>query len=241
MSKSILQKRENMTELTTASFYAANLFPIQATVALQAEKANTNIVKRLIDVAVSLLLCIAVFSWLFPIIALLIKLTSRGPVFFKQKRTGLNGRHIECYKFRTMQTGCVSVDADGKYLQAIKDDPRTTCIGKILRKTSIDELPQFWNVLIGDMSIVGPRPHPKELNKECEGIVENYHLRNLIKPGITGVAQVKGFRGATPDTQLMQERINHDIWYIHNWSIFLDIRVMVLTCMYMIVGDENAY
>jgi len=236
---------QNRRENLNADLYSIDssqfLFPVHTDIIAKAEATNNSIVKKVTDIVITLILFIAVFSWLFPLIILIIKITSKGPVFFKQERTGLNGQAILCYKFRTMTEGCKSVDTNGKFLQAVKNDPRITKVGRILRRTSLDELPQFWNVLKGEMSIVGPRPHPKELNEESILIIENYHLRNSVKPGITGLAQIKGYRGATHETGLMQERINYDIWYIKNWNIILDIKIIALTGYTVITGDENAY
>jgi putative colanic acid biosynthesis UDP-glucose lipid carrier transferase len=240
MPELFTQRRDNVSSIYTFD-NASVLYPVYASVSDRAEVANNSITKRIVDIVFTIILFCTVFIWLFPLIALIIKLTSKGPVFFAQQRTGLNGTSIYCYKFRTMEDGCKSVDHTGKYLQAVKNDPRVTRIGSILRRTSLDELPQFWNVLKGDMTIVGPRPHPEELNKECEGVIDKYELRYLIKPGITGVAQVRGYRGGTPNVHLMQARINHDIWYIRNWSILLDVKIMFLTGYTIFAGDENAY
>ncbi len=133
------------------------------------------------------------------------------------------------------------VDEDGKFRQASKDDPRITKIGRILRKTNLDELPQFWNVLKGEMSIVGPRPHPTPLNLESKDKVHLYMLRHLVKPGITGWAQINGYRGETKDISKMQKRIDYDIWYIENWSFFLDLQIIIMTIWNMLKGDPNAY
>ncbi len=133
------------------------------------------------------------------------------------------------------------VDEDGKFRQASKDDPRITKIGRILRKTNLDELPQFWNVLKGEMSIVGPRPHPTPLNLESKDKVHLYMLRHLVKPGITGWAQINGYRGETKDISKMQKRIDYDIWYIENWSFFLDMQIIIMTIWNMLKGDPNAY
>ena len=136
---------------------------------------------------------------------------------------------------------CGEVDENGKFRQATKHDPRVTKVGKFLRKTNLDELPQFWNVLKGDMSIVGPRPHPTPLNIESKDKIRLYMLRHLVKPGITGWAQVNGYRGSTENNELMQKRINHDVWYIENWSIWLDIQIIGLTVWNMMKGEKNAY
>lgn len=140
-----------------------------------------------------------------------------------------------------MSNDSLDVDNLGNYQQARKDDPRVTRIGKFLRKTNLDELPQFWNVLKGDMSIVGPRPHPTPLNEESKGKIRLYMLRHLVKPGITGWAQINGYRGGTEKPALMQKRIDNDLWYIENWTFWLDVQIVVLTVWNMLRGDPNAY
>jgi putative colanic acid biosynthesis UDP-glucose lipid carrier transferase len=139
-----------------------------------------------------------------------------------------------------MYAHCPNVDEKGNYLQAKPNYPRVTPLGKLLRKTSLDELPQFWNVLLGDMSIIGPRPHPIELNEVSEGVIENYALRYLVKPGVTGWAQVCGFREPTQTGDAMQGRVNHDIWYIQHWSLWLDAKIILLTLKCAFWGDKNA-
>lgn len=241
MNGTLQNRRENINTAAYSIDASQFLFPVHTEVIYKAEITNNSMGKKVLDIVITLILFVTVFSWLFPLIILIIKITSKGPVFFKQERTGLNGQSIFCYKFRTMTEGCISVDTNGKFLQAVKNDPRITKVGRILRRTSLDELPQFWNVLKGDMSIVGPRPHPKELNEESDPIIENYHLRSSVKPGITGWAQIKGYRGATHEISLMQERINYDIWYIKNWNILLDMKIIALTGYTVLTGDENAY
>ncbi|MBN8837265.1 MAG: sugar transferase [Sphingobacteriia bacterium] len=204
-------------------------------------KLNYSARKRLLDLSFAFLLLFFVFSWLFPLIAILIRLTSKGPVFFIQSRSGCNGQIINCYKFRTMVYTSQDVCDNGMYLQATPDDFRVTLFGKFLRKTSLDELPQIWNVLMGEMSLVGPRPHPLPLDKECEDTIENYKLRYLVKPGITGWAQVNGARGGTQTIGAMQRRIDLDIWYIQHWSFKLDLKIVLLTFWKLIKGDQNAY
>ena len=159
-------------------------------------------------------------------VAIAIKLSSPGPIFFRQARTGYMGHEFMCWKFRTMK---VNADADSK--QASKDDPRKTRVGDFLRRTSIDELPQFINVLLGDMSVVGPRPHMLKHTEDYSRLIKNYMVRHLIKPGITGWAQVRGFRGQTEELWQMQGRIEHDIWYIEHWSFLLDIKIIIRTCL----------
>lgn len=206
----------------------------------KAEIINNSFAKRFFDVVFTSVLFLLVFTWLFPIIILLIKSTSKGPVFFRQLRNGVNNTNFTCYKFRTMFTDCPNVDEQGNYLQAKAADPRVTPVGKFLRKTSLDELPQFWNVLMGNMTIIGPRPHPIELNEVSEGVIENYTLRYLVKPGVTGWAQVCGYSGPTQTGDAMQGRVNHDIWYIQNWSLWLDARIILLTLKTAFWGDKNA-
>ena len=194
-------------------------------------------VKRIFDIAFSLIAVVFVLSWLVPVIALLIKISSAGPVFFKQERWGRNNQKFTAYKFRSMHVRT----QEGTYQQAFRNDPRVTKVGRILRKTNIDELPQFLNVLLGDMSIVGPRPHPTSLNLESKEKIELYMVRHFVKPGVTGWAQVNGFRGETKNDELMKKRVGYDLWYIENWSIWLDIQIIFLTIWTMIVGDSNAY
>jgi putative colanic acid biosynthesis UDP-glucose lipid carrier transferase len=230
----------------TADKYNLSLFGRFPVISVREDKINElhwRLLKRGFDILVTLLLFIFIFWWLWPLIALIIKVTSPGPVFYKQERWGRDNRHFITYKFRTMHNGhCNDTDEDGKYQQATKDDPRVTKIGRILRKTNLDELPQFWNVLRGgEMSIVGPRPHPTPLNMESKDKVRLYMFRHLVKPGITGWAQINGYRGETTDIKKMQKRIDHDIWYIENWSFWLDIQIIALTVWNMIKGDPNAY
>jgi lipopolysaccharide/colanic/teichoic acid biosynthesis glycosyltransferase len=178
-------------------------------------------IKRGMDVAASLLVTLLIFPWLFPIIIALIKLDSRGPVFFKQKRVGFLGKTFWCYKFRTMH---LNEAADTR--QAIKDDPRVTRVGKFLRDTGLDELPQFINVLIGHMSIVGPRPHMLKDSREFSAVVANYKFRNLARPGITGMSQVRGCRGPASTFQSIFRRYQWDAYYVRNLSLGLDLKIM---------------
>ena len=202
---------------------------------------ENQLFKRFFDIIFSFLVIIFVFTWLFPIVFILIKLTSKGPVFFNQYRWGINNQKIKCYKFRTMYIGSNEVATDGTYMPAKKDDQRITTIGKFLRITSIDEMPQFFNVLIGSMSVVGPRPHPIPLNIESQEQIHNYLLRHLVKPGISGWAQVNGNRGEVKIMSEMQDRVNFDIWYIENWTLWLDIQIIFQTIINLIKGDEKAF
>jgi len=200
-----------------------------------------RLLKRIFDFIFSLLFILLIASWLFPLIALLIKLSSRGPVFFKQERWGINNSRMSCYKFRTMYHESGKNEETDSYRQAIKGDLRITKVGRMLRKSNIDEFPQFINVLKGEMSVVGPRPHPTALNEISKNQVNHYMLRHLVKPGITGWAQVNGFRGETSDVRLMRKRVELDIWYIENWSFRLDIQIIFQTIINMLKGDRNAY
>ncbi|MDQ6756746.1 MAG: undecaprenyl-phosphate glucose phosphotransferase, partial [Bacteroidota bacterium] len=233
----------NYSHLSSGNFRVNNFgdFPLITIRSTPLDDAENQFFKRIFDVIFSVLLFITIFSWLFPLIAFIIKLTSRGPIFFKQERWGLNNKKITCYKFRSMVAKNTDLDTNGKYNQASKNDPRITKIGRFLRKTNIDELPQFFNVLQGDMSVVGPRPHPIPLNLESKETVHNYMLRHIVKPGITGWAQVNGFRGETKEPGHMQNRVNLDLWYIDNWSFWLDCQIIFQTVMNMIKGDKNAY
>lgn len=185
--------------------------------------------KRCLDVFVSLLIIITLFWWLFPLLALMVYLSSKGPVFFKQKRTGLHGEEFYCYKFRTM---VVNTDADVK--QATTSDERITRLGHFLRETNLDELPQFFNVLKGQMSIVGPRPHMVFHTREFSRMVDGYHMRLQVKPGITGLAQIKGYRGATPDYRSIYKRIQWDNFYVENHSVLLDLQIIGLTILHFV-------
>jgi putative colanic acid biosynthesis UDP-glucose lipid carrier transferase len=192
--------------------------------------------KRAFDIVFALGVIIFVFSWLFPILALWVKLDSRGPVFFKQKRSGINNKEFSCLKFRSM-----TVNADSDKLQATKNDSRITRSGKILRKTSLDELPQIFNVLWGQMSIVGPRPHMLSHTEEYSQKIEKFMSRHFVKPGITGLAQAKGFRGETKQLRQMQNRVKLDRFYVDNWSFWLDLKILFLTIVMLLSGDEHAY
>lgn len=192
--------------------------------------------KRVFDLIFSLLTIVFVLSWLYPIIAVLIKLSSKGPVLFKQSRSGVNNEEFLCYKFRSMT---ISEEADTK--QATKGDVRITKIGAFLRKSSLDEFPQFFNVFMGDMSIVGPRPHMLKHTEEYSALIQKYMVRQLVKPGITGAAQVKGYRGETKELEDMEGRVRLDVWYIENWSLSLDINIIFHTVWNAFKGDEKAY
>ncbi len=193
-------------------------------------------VKRSFDIAFSLVVIFGVLIWLGPLLAILIWLESPGPLFFVQKRTGLDNREFYCYKFRSM-----AMNKDADKLQAGKNDMRVTRIGRFIRKTSIDELPQFYNVLFGNMSVVGPRPHMLKHTDEYASKVDKYMVRHFIKPGITGLAQVRGYRGEVEQDSDIHGRIKFDIFYIENWSFLLDVKIIVQTVLNMFQGEEKAY
>jgi len=214
------------------SSYSKNFIPvsIRSIIAFQLVKRPLDLkvnkrIKRSFDIFFSILVILTVLSWLYPLIAILIKFSSKGPVLFIQRRNGLYNREFNCYKFRTM---VVNDLADEQ--QAQKGDDRITTIGKFLRRTSLDELPQFFNVLKGDMSVVGPRPHMVKHNEDYAALIENYNYRTLVKPGITGLAQVLGYRGETESSiYLMKMRVRTDRFYIQNWSLGLDIKIIFKT------------
>jgi len=203
--------------------------------AVNSEYAFQQQLKRVFDVAFSLMVLLA-FSWVYVLIAILIRADSRGKVIFKQKRTGKDDQAFWCYKFRTM---VVNDHAHTNHAQ--KNDARITRIGNFLRKSSLDELPQFFNVLIGTMSVVGPRPHMLKHTEEYRQTIDNFMMRHSIKPGITGWAQVKGFRGNTTGDEMMENRVKHDIWYLENWSNKLDLKIIMLTARQVFKGHENAF
>ncbi|NEU10233.1 undecaprenyl-phosphate glucose phosphotransferase [Flavihumibacter sp. R14] len=217
------------------------LLPVINLRSLPQDRFANKLLKRAFDVLFSLSFFLLLGWWLLPLIALLIKLGSKGPVFFKQERWGLNNERIICYKFRSMVNGSKDTDEDGNYMQAIPNDLRVTSFGKYLRKTNMDELPQFWNVLIGNMSVVGPRPHPTPLNLASIETVDRYMLRHLVKPGISGLAQVNGCRGETQTPEDMQKRVNFDLFYIHKWTFWLDCQIILQTIINIFRGDQNAY
>lgn len=192
--------------------------------------------KRIFDITFSIVVIFGLLLWLGPLLALLIRLESKGPVFFIQKRTGFDNREFQCFKFRSM---AVNESSDAK--QAGKNDMRVTKIGKFIRKTSIDELPQFYNVLFGNMSVVGPRPHMLKHTDEYANRVDKYMLRHFVKPGITGLAQVRGYRGEIERDSDIQNRIKFDIFYVENWSFFLDLKIVVQTVINAFKGEEKAY
>ncbi len=211
------------------------MFPVLSLQRTLLHEPITKTFKRIFDIVFSLCVIVFLLSWLVPLLALLIKLESKGPVFFKQGRPGLDEEEFFCYKFRSMQMNHTTEK------EASKNDPRVTKIGRFLRKTSLDELPQFFNVLLGDMSVVGPRPHLWSQNRVYGNRVKKYMVRHYVKPGITGLAQVKGFRGEIETDEDMNNRIKLDVFYIENWSFILDIKIIFQTVINIFKGEEKAY
>lgn len=192
--------------------------------------------KRTFDIVVSGLFLITVFPFAFLFAAVGIKMSSPGPIFFRQARTGYRGNSFGCLKFRTMH-----VNADSDKVQATADDPRKFKFGDLLRRTSIDELPQFINIFMGDMSLIGPRPHMEYHTEMYSKLIDEYLVRHLCKPGLSGWAQVNGCRGETKTVDQMKERVEHDVWYLEHWTFWLDIKIIFMTIMQVLKGDEQAY
>jgi putative colanic acid biosynthesis UDP-glucose lipid carrier transferase len=225
-----LQWNKKLTFSSYGPFVVVNLNEIPL------DRLGNQIFKRAFDVIFSLFAMVFILSWLMPILALLIKLESKGPVFFFQKRTGVNNKEFTCIKFRTMFENPFS-----DTLQATKDDPRVTRVGKFLRRFSLDELPQFINVLKNEMSVVGPRPHTVPMNEDFKQRLEKYNNRHCIKPGITGLAQVLGYRGEIINHWQIKSRVKLDYFYVRNWSFLLDVKIVLKTLNQMFRGGETAY
>ena len=200
------------------------------------DETTNKFVKRLFDIVFSLMIIVGILSWLIPILFILIKLESKGPIFFTQRRNGLNYKEFYCYKFRSMRLNDIA-----DLYQVSKNDPRITKTGRFIRKTSIDELPQFFNVFLGDMSVVGPRPHMVSHTEMYARRIDKFMVRHFIKPGITGLAQTKGFRGEVENDKDIIYRVKYDIFYLENWSLLLDIKIVFLTIYNAIKGEDKAY
>ncbi len=196
------------------------------------EAIENRFKKRLFDIIVSVFVVVFILSWLYPLMAIIIKIQSPGPVLFKQLRSGRDNKPFWCYKFRSMR---MNDESDNR--QASAGDDRVTPIGRFMRRTSIDEFPQFLNVLFGYMSVIGPRPHMISHTEQYRKIIDKYMVRQFLKPGISGLAQVNGFRGETKDTRLMEKRVENDISYMENWSLMLDVRIVFLTIINVFRGD----
>lgn len=218
----VLQRYENISVIDLNQLPLDNIF--------------NQMAKRVFDIVFSSFVILFLLSWMYPLMGFMIKKGSKGPILFRQKRHGKNNQVFYCYKFRTMS---VNEEADTKW--ATKDDYRITTFGKFLRKTSLDELPQFFNVFLGQMSIVGPRPHPLKLNETYEPQVQKYAKRHAFKPGITGLAQAMGYRGEIIAYHQMNSRVRLDRFYLQNWSFWLDLKIIIQTVRALYKGQEWAY
>jgi putative colanic acid biosynthesis UDP-glucose lipid carrier transferase len=216
--------------------YLGNEFPVITFRKEPLEEVSNRFKKRLFDLVFSSLVILFILSWLYPILAILIRMQSKGPVLFKQLRSGRDDQPFWCYKFRSM-----TVNQDSDKMQASKFDARVTPIGKFLRRSSLDEMPQFFNVFLGNMSVVGPRPHMLNHTTEYKEIINNYMVRHFLKPGITGWAQVHGFRGETRKHEDMENRVKYDISYLESWTAMLDVKIIFMTVINVIRGEDNAY
>jgi putative colanic acid biosynthesis UDP-glucose lipid carrier transferase len=233
--KLIPNSSELYSKNQSVEFYDDTLMVLNVS-KLPFEFAENFYVKRVFDMAFSFFVCIFLLSWLIPILWILVKLESKGPLIFKQKREGINGEEFICYKFRSMEINNFS-----DQVHATKYDARVTKMGIFLRKTSMDELPQFFNVLLGNMSVVGPRPHLESLSLEYQKDVNDYLKRHILKPGITGLAQISGYRGEIKKRSDIKNRVRLDIFYIENWSFLLDLKIIIKTVLNVFKGDEKAY
>jgi putative colanic acid biosynthesis UDP-glucose lipid carrier transferase len=218
------------------SYQNYGLIPVLSLRTIHLEDNFNSFLKRTFDILFSTLVLLFLLSWLIPLLAIVIKINSKGPVFFKQKRNGYNFKEFWCYKFRSMK-----LNKEANTSQATKNDFRITSIGKYLRKYSIDELPQFFNVLVGDMSVVGPRPHMLKENEKYKSTIDKFMVRHYVKPGISGLAQTKGFRGEIETNHDIVNRIKYDIYYIENWSFMLDLKIIIETVINVIRGEKKAY
>lgn len=232
--KFLPDNKEIYTKKLDFTYYG--FLPILSMRKIPIEEPFNKFIKRGFDITLALLIILGILSWLTPLLGLIIKLETKGPVFFKQRRNGLDYKEFFCYKFRSMRPNPMA-----HLHQAVKDDPRITGIGKIIRKTSIDELPQFINVLKGEMSVVGPRPHMVSHTHMYAERVDKFMVRHFIKPGITGLAQVSGYRGEVEDENHIINRVKYDIFYLENWSLLLDLKIVSQTVYNTFRGEERAY
>lgn len=232
--KFIPDEKQLISLNTTFEYY--DYIPIISQRTISLDESLHKIIKRVFDIGFSILMIVGLLSWLTPILAFIIKLDSNGPLFFVQKRNGLNNKEFNCFKFRSME-----LNDEAHINQVSKNDARITKIGKYIRKTSIDELPQFFNVLMGDMSVVGPRPHMVSHTNMYAERIDNFMVRHFIKPGITGLAQTKGFRGEVETDKDIINRVRYDIFYIEKWSLLLDLKIIFNTIYNIIIGDKKAY
>jgi putative colanic acid biosynthesis UDP-glucose lipid carrier transferase len=225
-----------MPDTMSAVLNGHNVFATKLEITHARRVVRVSQSKRLFDIVFAVFVTMALLSWLVPIIAVLIKIESKGPVFFKQFRTGKDGKKFHCFKFRSMR---VNDDSDTK--QASRGDARVTKLGAYLRKSSLDELPQFFNVLLGEMSIVGPRPHMLAHTEEYSLAIHNFMDRHLGMPGITGLAQVSGYRGETRELNAMSKRVNADIYYLQNQTLWLDVKIVLLTARQALSKNEHVF
>lgn len=232
--KFLPDNKEIFSKKLDFSYYG--VLPILSMRRIPMDEPFNKFIKRSFDIVLSLLIIVGVLSWLTPLLGLLIKLESKGPVFFKQRRNGLDYKEFYCYKFRSMKPNPMA-----DLHQISKDDARVTVVGRFIRKTSIDELPQFINVLKGDMSVVGPRPHMVSHTHMYAERIDKFMVRHFIKPGITGLAQVSGFRGEVETESDIINRVKYDIFYLENWSLFLDIKIVFQTIFNALRGEDKAY
>lgn len=232
--KFLPDNKEIYTKKLDFTYYG--VLPILSMRKIPMDEPFNKFLKRSFDIVLSLLIIVGLLSWLTPILGLLIKLESKGPVFFKQKRNGLDYQEFYCYKFRSMKPNAMA-----HLHQISKGDERVTRVGRVIRKTSIDELPQFINVLKGDMSVVGPRPHMVSHTHMYAERIDKFMVRHFIKPGITGLAQVSGYRGEVEDDNHIINRVKYDIFYLENWSLFLDVKIVFQTIYNALRGEDKAY
>ncbi|SFJ46691.1 exopolysaccharide biosynthesis polyprenyl glycosylphosphotransferase [Myroides guanonis] len=232
--KYVPTRKELLNINSKADYY--DVIPIIPRRKIPLDKTYNKFLKRIFDIVFSIVVIVCIMSWLVPLLAILIKLESKGPVLFKQKRTGLNDTEFTCYKFRSMR-----INEDSHLKQATRSDDRITKIGKFIRRTSLDEFPQFINVFLGNMSIVGPRPHMIKHTELYSKKVNRFMLRHLVKPGITGMAQTHGYRGEIESDRDLINRFKYDLFYLENWSIALDLKIIYLTIYNVFKGDEKAY
>lgn len=232
--KFIPDQKQSLSLNTVFEYY--DYIPVISQRTISLDESLHKFIKRIFDIVFSILIIVGVLSWLIPILAIIIKIDSKGTLFFVQKRNGLNNREFNCFKFRSME---INELADIE--QVSKNDSRITRVGKFIRKTSIDELPQFFNVLLGDMSVVGPRPHMVSHTNMYAERIDKFMVRHFIKPGITGLAQTKGFRGEVENDKDIINRVRYDIFYIEKWSLLLDLKIILITIYNTLKGDRKAY
>lgn len=213
-----------------------DILPVLIPRSIPLDDAANKLMKRGFDIVFSLLIVVLILSWVLPILAVIIRLDSKGPIFFKQERSGIDNKKFQCWKLRSMY-----VNSEANIQQARQGDVRITRVGAFLRKTSLDELPQFFNVLMGQMSVVGPRPHMLKHTKEYSLLVDKFMVRHFIKPGITGLSQVRGFRGDTSEIYQMKARVRLDIFYLENWSLIFDLKIIFYTVYNVLRGDKHAF